>query len=155
MLFTTRLIEFFGHEDPIEYFSLRAQSLDEVIKLDEIGFTFAVQELPPEIGRIRAFQVDWDGVSGDRVETEIPMEPCTRLGVTNLPLANDFSKARDGSRPGERYLCPNADSKMQVVGGYLSREFSYLKVTAYKCDDNDLPEGIQCAGDEFFETNHP
>ena len=54
-LFAMRLIEFFGVMDPIDYFSLRAQSLDEVIMLDKIGFSFAVEELPPEIGTVRTF----------------------------------------------------------------------------------------------------
>ena len=50
-----RLVEFFGDMDPIEYFSLRAQGQDEVIKLDEIGFTFAVEDLVPEIGSIHTY----------------------------------------------------------------------------------------------------
>ena len=54
-LITTRMIEFFGREDPIEYFSQRAQSMDDLIKLDEIGFSFAVQEPLPEIGTVKAF----------------------------------------------------------------------------------------------------
>ena len=76
----TRLIEFFGHMDPIEYFSVRAQSLDEVIKLDELGFTFAVEDISPQIGTVRTFQVDWNGYSGEKTETEIKMEPCESLG---------------------------------------------------------------------------
>ena len=108
----TRLVEFFGELDPIEYFSLRAQSLDEVIQLDEIGFTFAIEDLPPEVGSIKTFQVDWDGYSGLKTETEIEMEPCDSLGVTNLTLANDFSRARDGERPSMQYLCPSPESNM-------------------------------------------
>ena len=50
-----RLVEFFGDMDPIEYFSLRAQGQDEVIRLDEIGFTFAVEDLSPEEGSIHTY----------------------------------------------------------------------------------------------------
>ena len=42
ILCTLRLTEFIGGMDPIEYFSLQAQSFDEAIDLQEIGFTFAV-----------------------------------------------------------------------------------------------------------------
>ena len=146
----TRLVEFFGELDPIEYFSLRAQSLDEVIQLDEIGFTFAIEYLPPEVGSIKTFQVDWDGYNGQKTDTEIEMEPCDSLGVTNLSLANEFSMARDGDRTSTKYLCPSPESKMQVVGDYSSREFRYLKVVMLRCIDEELPEGQRCMTNEYL-----
>ena len=43
LLFSIRFIEFIGGMDPIEYFSVREQDLDEVIDLQALGFSFAVQ----------------------------------------------------------------------------------------------------------------
>ena len=104
-----------------------------MIKLDELGFTFAVEDISPQIGTVRTFQVDWDGYSGQKTETEIQMEPCESLGETGLQLVNEFSKARDGELTSPKYLCPSPESSMQVVGDYMSQEFRYLKVTVYKC----------------------
>ena len=79
-----------------------------MIKLDEIGFTFAVEDLPPEVGSIRTFQIDWDGYSGLKIENEIEMEPCDTLGlITRLSITNEFSRARDGDRSGRQFLCPS------------------------------------------------
>ena len=47
-------MEFVGGMDPIEYFSVQNQSQDDMIDLQEIGFTFAVEQIGPEVGTIKA-----------------------------------------------------------------------------------------------------
>ena len=44
---------------------------------------------------------------------------------------------------------------MHVVGSFLSKEFSFLKVTAYKCVSSELPEGVQCADQAYLDANDP
>ena len=49
-----KLTEFFGETDPVAYFSDSRQSMDEPIELSELGFTFAVENVNRNIGRLEA-----------------------------------------------------------------------------------------------------
>ena len=55
VLVSLRLIEFAGNLDPIEYLTIKGQSADEVIKLDQIGFSFAIEKPREEIGTVKAY----------------------------------------------------------------------------------------------------
>ena len=59
-----KLIEFFGETDPIAYFSETRQSMDEPINLNDLGFTFAVENIEPTIGYIEAYQYHLDSSDG-------------------------------------------------------------------------------------------
>ena len=49
-----KLTEFFGETDPIHYFSETRQNLDNAIELSQLGFTFAVEEFPADVGKVEA-----------------------------------------------------------------------------------------------------
>ena len=91
ILFLLRFIEFVGALDPVEYFSLQGQDLDEEIDLREIGFEFAVEQISPEYGYIQASQVNWSGSDGKQRLQEIKLEPCETLGPERQVLSNAYS----------------------------------------------------------------
>ena len=47
-----------------------------MLDLKVIGFTFAVEPIGEEFGKIEAHQVHWSGIDGIKKSTEIKMEPC-------------------------------------------------------------------------------
>ena len=83
-----------------------------MIDLQEIGFTFAVEQIGPEVGTIKASQIDWSGIDGQRVETDVELEACDILGPQELSLNNEFTRAR--IREDTEYLCPTKESQMQI-----------------------------------------
>ena len=93
-------IEFFGETDPIDHFSETAQDMDtKTLRLQELGFSFAIDDsLDPRIGSIEASQVTWSGTDGVKYSKPIKLVPCDALLPLNLPLGNDYEKARRKSR---------------------------------------------------------
>ena len=59
-----KFTEYYGEKDGIEQFSQQKQDLDELINLKELGFSFAVENVDPRIGRFVVYQVSWDGRTG-------------------------------------------------------------------------------------------
>ena len=82
--------------DPDAYFTETHQSMQEAIELTELGFTFAVENIPKNLGKIELHQVTWNGVNGVKTQTQIPLEPCESLTPYDLPIANKYARARLG-----------------------------------------------------------
>ena len=76
-----KFMEFFGETDQIHYFSETRQSMQESIELSELGFTFAVQDLQPNLGRIQAYQVKWSGTDGLKTKSPIDLVECDSLTI--------------------------------------------------------------------------
>ena len=76
LMVALKFTEFFGETDPIQYFSENQQDKGEMIDLKEIGFTFAVEPIGEEFGKIEAHQIHWSGIDGIKKSTDIKMEPC-------------------------------------------------------------------------------
>ena len=108
-----KMIEFFGVTDPIEYFSETPQSMQEIIDLKKIGFSFAVESIEKELGEVVVNQYRWSGLTGEKVVTPILMEPCDSLQPLGIPLKNKFTEARSGKRS-ESYLCPTPVNTMET-----------------------------------------
>ena len=89
-----KLTEFFGEIDPIKYVSETRQSMEDKLDLKELGFTFAVENIQPEIGRIELVQIDWDGKDGMKHETQIELIPCDELSPYGLHVTNEFTRRR-------------------------------------------------------------
>ena len=53
--------------------------MNQRIDLQSIGFSFAVDNLDPRIGKIEAFQVTWSGVDGAKKATPINLISCDSL----------------------------------------------------------------------------
>ena len=72
-----KMNEFFGMTDPDQYFTETYQSLQEPIELTELGFSFAIENIPVSLDAIvELHQVEWDGLSGVKIETQISLEAC-------------------------------------------------------------------------------
>ena len=75
--FIVRTKKFFSKED--EFFSMTTMALQKSeIDLWELGFVFAVQNVPEEIGRVKVEYIEWDWEAG-RTITEIKMEDCSKF----------------------------------------------------------------------------
>ena len=87
------------------------QNVDEEIDLTEAGFSFAVQNIDPSIGRLAAWQVNWDGVTGEKTTRSIPLAPCNTL-YPNIELTNDYFFARTGSKLEDKEASQNTDAHL-------------------------------------------
>ena len=90
-------IEFFGETDPIEYFSEARQNIDDLIDLNSMGFTFAVENIDAKYGRVEVSHMTWSGLDGVKTTQKIDMIDCDSLQPFNLPLSNEYHKARSAS----------------------------------------------------------
>ena len=54
VLLGLKLMEFFGQSDPVRHSTVQAASQDRSLDLNEIGFTFAVENVATEIGQLEA-----------------------------------------------------------------------------------------------------
>ena len=64
--------------------------MNEPIGLSELGFTFAVENVAPTSNlKIELHQVEWDGKTGIKAETQLELEPCP--GVVP-DLISNFAK---------------------------------------------------------------
>ena len=88
VMVSLKMIEFFGVTDPIEYFSETPQNMQEIIDLKANGFSFAVESIEKELGEILVDQIDWNGLTGDKIVTPILMEPCDSLQPLDVNLVN-------------------------------------------------------------------
>ena len=114
-------IEFFGETDSIEYFSESRQDMNERIDFQSLGFSFAIDSLEPRLGKIEATQVSWSGIgSAEKKEQPIDLKFYDALQPQNLPLTNEYSRARSQNTPA--YLCPDLDSEsassLYIQGGF-------------------------------------
>ena len=97
-----KFINFIAMTDPDRYFTETHQSFDEPIDLVELGFTFAVEntssvtniENADERFVIELHQVEWDGHSGEKRETQLDLEPCD----DSNDLVNNFALTRLSSK---------------------------------------------------------
>ena len=85
------------------------QSHDQVMDLENLGFSFAVEKIDPTLGRIEAKQVRWSGLDGKKRETPIELESCTKMAnAKDLQFESSFSAMRDSMRGTKKdYLCPS------------------------------------------------
>ena len=152
-----KCINFIAMTDPDRYFTETHQSLDEPIDLVALGFTFAVEN--PRSSNfenaddlvIELHQVEWDGYSGEKVETQLVLEPC---GETSL--INDFALNRLSSRrklqkqhsddekdvKSSSYLCPSPSAQLVTQGSMFEEKFSYVRLRVRaKSEPNQISSG--------------
>ena len=91
IILVIKLIEFFGETDPIAYLSETRQNMHEPINLNDLGFTFAVENIEPKIGQIEAYQYHWDSFDGIKRKTPIKLLPCDKLEPWGIDIANSYS----------------------------------------------------------------
>ena len=82
-----------------------------------------------------ADQVTWSGATGEKVTTEIPLEPCEALMPLGLPFANKHTLARSGGLIDDNFLCPNLEQDIHVQGSYFDAEFSYIRLRVLGCNE--------------------
>ena len=84
--------------------------------MTELGFTFAVQNIPENLGQIELHQVSWNGTSGEKIEEQVPLEPCETLAPYKLSLTNEYTRARMGEKDANliKYLCPSSEAKLMT-----------------------------------------
>ena len=63
----------------------------ERIDFQSLGFSFAIDNIEPRIGKIEATHVSFSGIVGvERKYTPIDLKVCDTLQLTNLPLTNEY-----------------------------------------------------------------
>ena len=115
--------------------------MDETINLTELGFQFAVENIDPKFGRFVAYQVSWDGKTGNQDQKPIELVPCNTL-MSSLKLSNEYFKARISSeKEYSQYLCPAKDTAMKIKGAMNTESFDYIKLSLVSCN----PKLHECA----------
>ena len=75
--FIVRTSKLISMEDP--FFSMTTMALfSQEIDLYKLDFYFAVEEMPPEVGRVQVSHVKWD-LDSDQVESPIEMAGCDQF----------------------------------------------------------------------------
>ena len=89
--------------------------MDEPINLNELDFSFAVENIEPNIGRIEAYQVHWGGQDGIKRKIPIKLVPCNELAPLGIPVTTEYTRARIGLKNDQAaYLCPDQSEEMEV-----------------------------------------
>ena len=116
--------------------------MGDVINLEEIGFSFAVETIQEEYASIETYLVNWSGETGEKEKTRIEMVPCTALQSIDLPIVSQYSAIRGGvsSLDDTRYICPDPAMKLFVQGDYLSEKFVYIEVILKRCSEKKCAE---------------
>ena len=129
----------------------------EEIDLVELGFSFAVEDLDPTLGRIEAYQVDWAGSTGIKTKKRIDLVPCQSIPFHDIPINNNFTRARDRSGQPERetdevrrFLCPSPDARLIIQGGYFDENFKYFELRVKVCEEDLLPDNQVCSQKPIF-----
>lgn len=137
-------IEFFGMTDPDMFFTETHQSYEEPLDLTELGFSFAIENFPSEESGlvVELHSISWDGYTGEKLEEEIPLEPCTTLPNKSLQLDNAFTSARLKEDPSQRYryLCPPPEAALQVQGSFFDEVFTYVRLRVRAAEARDVQE---------------
>ena len=68
--------------------------MQERIELSQLGFSFGIENVDADVGRIEAHQVNWSGVDGEKQEIPIKLIPCEAFLPQDLPFNSLYSKAR-------------------------------------------------------------
>ena len=116
--------------------------MNKMIDLQELSFSFAVDNVDSRIGTIEALKIEWSGIDGIKQKTPIKLVQCDALQPLNIPLSNEFHRARSGfltTSPG--YLCPDLSSEsglLAIQGGYNNEQFTYIQLSVKQCKPSDL-----------------
>ena len=82
--------------------------MNHQIDLQSLGFSFAIDSLDARIGKVEAKKVSWSGADGAKRDAQINLVPCDAIQPLNIPLANEFNRARSAnSQSSQGYLCPD------------------------------------------------
>ena len=138
-------------DDP--FFSMTTMSQDDVlIDIWKMDYMFAIENIDPRVGRIKAQQVEWDFKEGRKTKTEIEMVDCTEyleggrlahfeLGKKKILVDNiSLGRKRDAT-----FLCPYVETDLKVRGHFGSIRFDYVKLNIEGCNLGDL-----CFSDEVI-----
>ena len=141
-LVVIKMNEFFGMTDPDQYFTETHQSFEEPIGLTELGFSFVVENVPSSYRSsdedeemvVELHQVEWNGQTGVKTETQLSLEPCQS---PNTELINEYAQTRlkgttkqqdsaDDAYPS--YLCPSESAKLVILGNFFEENFTYVRL---------------------------
>ena len=73
------------------------QDHTQMIDLDSLDFSFAVEKIDQSLGRIVAEKVSWSGVDGIKRYEPVVLVPCNSFKAQDLSLGNPYSEVRDVS----------------------------------------------------------
>ena len=105
--------------------------MTEEIRLAELGFDFAVQQISPEIGTIRAFDVLWRSSDGQKDDQEITLSEC--ITMYSQQFTSSYATERlQGSDT--KYVCPDYSSSLVIQGDINARIYRYIKLQIEPCD---------------------
>ena len=83
-----KILDFHLERESIEYFTETKQLQHETLDLSA-DFSFAIEDVDPRVGKLVAYQVSWDGLSGQKRRSEIKLEPCDFI-KPDLKLTNSY-----------------------------------------------------------------
>ena len=99
----------------------------QIVDLWQLGFMFALEDIDPRYGRIRAFQKTRFGKDGSSTEEEIKMVSCDNPEyVPNNPA---FSvDILNGYGREIRFMCPDDLENLILEGQFGTDRFSYVSI---------------------------
>ena len=145
-----RTVKLVAQKDPM--FSMTTMAEKEEFDLWGLGFMFAIANVDPTIGTVKAYKVSYPA-DGQKKEEEVSLVDCRELleggsyaGQSNNAAfnANDIVKGRIDTE----FLCPVDLDNVPLLGGYGSEEFEYFNVVVKGCSgqpgcesDENIMEG--------------
>ena len=85
-----KMLDFHLERENIEYFTEMKQLQHETLDLST-DFSFAIEAIDPRVGKLVAYQVLWDGISGLKQKNEIKLESCDFI-KPDLKLTNSYKR---------------------------------------------------------------
>lgn len=138
-----RTIKLVNYDDPLLSMIAMSQAADIVIDLWQLDYMFAIENIDPRVGTIKAQQVSWVFTPEEdtRVRTEIELVNCNEY-LKGGRLADYDLKAKrfiiDGMNMNRRrdatFLCPYVPEGLKVRGHFSTERFDYVKINIVGCD---------------------
>ena len=128
--FTVRTGKLASDEEP--FFSSTSQRQTEEIDLWDLGFMFAISEIPKEIGTVQAQKISWSPNSNEKAYSEpITLTNCaTMQKEESNNAAFEISQSFKNRRPEVQFLCPVDLDSLHLQGNINSAEsFQYVKLS--------------------------
>ena len=75
--FATRTAKLTSDSEP--FFSSTSQRQTEAIDLWQLGFMFAISDVPPEVGTVKAYKVSWSAQSNEKALDPIRLINCDSM----------------------------------------------------------------------------
>ena len=108
----------------------------EVVDLWELGLEFAIENVRPDVGIIKAWHVSWD-VDEAKIKTPIELEDCAIVaeqGNHTHQRKRIFEQAELlQGRKKTSFLCPINVESMPISGNFATQLFEYVKISLQGC----------------------